>query len=87
MVLHDVRNAVNIYGDSALINNYVDQLLTTIGSSLDDPTQYDYWDHVDYLITLARKKGLYKALVPVWGSNVKSGRTTIKNAHKTNARW
>jgi len=80
MVLHDVRNAVNIYGDSALINNYVDQLLTTIGSSPDAPTQYDDWDHVDYLTTLAREKGLYKALVPVWVSNVKSGSITKEKA-------
>lgn len=80
MVLHDVRNAVNIYGDSALINCKADRPLTTSGNSPDDPEQYDFWDHVDYLIDLAREKGLCMALVPVWGSNVKNGSVTCSEA-------
>ena len=34
---------------------------------------YDYWDRVDEIVKLAEQKGLYMALVPVWGGNVKSG--------------
>jgi hypothetical protein len=72
MVLHNV-SAVNVYGDSALLNKNVGTPLVTQGSSFADDTQYDYWDHVDYIIDLAAKKNLYMALVPVWGSNVKAG--------------
>ncbi len=40
-----------------------------------DPTQpevtagddYDYWDHVDYIIDLAASLGLYIGLLPTWG--------------------
>lgn len=73
MILHDVPNAVNAYGDSALINRDVSKPDTTAGNSFADSTQYDFWDHVDYIIDKAAEKGIYMALVPVWGSNVKAG--------------
>ncbi|MFO7620521.1 MAG: glycoside hydrolase family 140 protein [Bacteroidales bacterium] len=80
MVLHDVRRAVNVYGDSALQSNDTGRPFTTPGSSADNPSEYDYWDHVDYLIDLAGEKGLYVALVPVWGSNVRNGSVTRESA-------
>ncbi len=36
MVLHNVRNAVNAYGDIAIVNHRVDKPLITPGSSFDD---------------------------------------------------
>lgn len=86
MVLHNIRKAVNIYGDSALVNCQVDKPFTTPGDSFDDSEQYDFWDHVDYLVNLAGRKGLYLAMVPVWGSNVKSGKVTVAQAG-TYAKW
>jgi hypothetical protein len=82
MVLHNVSKAVNIYGDSALINNDIERPLTTPGSSPDDAGQYDYWDHVDYMVDLARGKGIYIALVPVWGSNIRGGNINSEKAGK-----
>ena len=82
MVLQNILKDVNFYGDSALINHTIDLPLTTPGNSPDDPEQYDYWDNVDYFIKLAAKKGLYMALVPVWGTNVRSGHVTIEQARK-----
>jgi hypothetical protein len=81
MVLHSL-NAVNIYGDSALINYRIDQPRTTPGNSFDNQEEYDFWDHVDYLIDMAAQKGLYMALVPVWGSNVRSGHVSREQAGK-----
>lgn len=72
MVLHGVT-AQNVYGDSALINKDVAHPLVTEGSAFEQPEQYDYWDHVDYVIDEAGKRGIYMALVPVWGGNVKAG--------------
>ncbi|HET7899415.1 MAG TPA: DUF4038 domain-containing protein, partial [Flavisolibacter sp.] len=72
MVLHTVA-AINAYGDSALKHQNVATPLTTPGSSFADAKQYDYWDHIDYIVDLAARKGIYMAMVPVWGSNVKSG--------------
>ena len=82
MVLHDVRNAVNAYGDSAITNHQVDKPLITPGSSFDDPLQYDFWDHADWVIDVAASKGIYMALVPVWGSNVRAGNVTTEQAER-----
>jgi hypothetical protein len=68
MVLHTL-SSTNLSGDSALIHK-------NIGT----PKFGAYWENLDFAIDLAAKKGLYMALVPVWGSNVKSGRVTLKQA-------
>ena len=81
MLVHDVAD-VNAYGDSALVNKKVSTPLITRGKSFADLNEYDYWDHVDYIIQLAAQKGLYMALVPVWGSNVKSGWVKNEQAKK-----
>ena len=82
MAIQNTGKAVNIYGDSALFDQNIELPYTTTGNSFDDPEQYDYWDHVDYLINLAREKGLYIALVPFWGSNVRNGSLTGVKAEK-----
>ncbi|MDQ3846146.1 MAG: glycoside hydrolase family 140 protein [Bacteroidota bacterium] len=85
MVLHGL-GVVNAYGDSALVNKNVATPKTTPGNSFADATQYDFWDHVDYIIDLAAQKGLYMGLVPVWGSNVKAGWVSEDDA-RTYAKW
>jgi len=80
MLLHDLKHAVNRYGDSALINANVSRPATTPGSGFDDKNAYDFWDHADFIIDEAAKRGLYMALVPVWGSNVKEGWVTPEEA-------
>lgn len=85
MVLHTTA-AANVYGDSALINKNVAHPKTTPGSSFSDAAQYDFWDHVDYIIDVAAQKGLFIALVPVWGTNVKNGWVSRDDA-ATYAKW
>lgn len=79
MVLHTVPE-VNVYGDSAMVNKDVSKPLVTEGNDPKDSVQYDYWDHVDYIVDEAAKKGLFMALVPVWGSPVKAGLVSTKQA-------
>ena len=79
MVLHSV-GAVNVYGDTALVSGDVARPVTTVGGDPADPHQYDYWDHVDWVVGEAGKRGLYMALVPVWGSNVRAGNVTSDQA-------
>lgn len=79
MVLHDVSN-VNRYSDSALIDRDPSMPRTTPGNDVNDPLAYDFWDHVDFVIDAAAERGIYMALVPVWGHNVKSGRVNTKQA-------
>lgn len=85
MVLH-VLNAKNIYGDSAIIGENVAKPMVTEGASFADSLQYDFWDHMDYVIDLAADRGIYMALVPVWGGNVKSGKVSREDA-STYAKW
>lgn len=85
MVLHDVK-LTNVYGDSALVNGDVSKPYVTEGDAFDDDEAYDYWDHVDYMVHLAAQKGLYMAMVPVWGSNVKHGDVSLSQA-KQYASW
>jgi hypothetical protein len=72
MMLHTL-GAKNVYGDSALVGQNLSRPLVTEGNLFADTTQYDFWDHMDYVIDLAAEKGLYVGLVPVWGGNVTHG--------------
>lgn len=67
MVLHGL-GVTDTNGDSALIKRNVAQPNIKPGPG------NDYWDHVDFVVSEAAKRGIYMALVPVWGSNVKEGK-------------
>ncbi|MDB4582194.1 glycoside hydrolase family 140 protein [Draconibacterium sp.] len=79
MVLHELK-VKNFYGDSALVNRDASQPKVTPGNSFKNETEYDFWDHMDYVIRLAEKKGIYIALVPVWGSNVRAVKVSRQEA-------
>ena len=38
----------------------------------------NFWNHIDFIVDEAAKRGIYRALVPLWGSNVKAGGITIQ---------
>jgi hypothetical protein len=71
MLVHDINLGVNAYGDSSLHNKDVSKPVITPDKSFEKPAEYDFWDHVDYIIDEAAKRGIYMALVPVWGGNIK----------------
>lgn len=76
MVLHGL-NVTNFYGDSALIGkNVATPKLAPNGSG----DHLGYWENLDFVADLAAKKGIYLALVPVWGTNVVSGKVSLKEA-------
>jgi len=64
----------NVYGDEAFESAGQRPDPTrprlTPGADPADAAQYDYWDHVDHLVGLARRLGLYVILLPTWGSGV-----------------
>lgn len=72
MVLHDLKNTKNFYGDEAMVNSDVSKALITPGKNYANSDGYDYWDHVEWVIDEAAKRNIFLALVPVWGSNVKA---------------
>ncbi|MGC4102906.1 glycoside hydrolase family 140 protein [Ferruginibacter sp.] len=62
MLLHEL-NITNAYGDSALVNKDISK-----------PNQNfvnNYWTNADFVIREAAKRGIYIALVPIWGGNIK----------------
>ena len=71
----------NPYGDLPFIDKDVTRPATTPGSDPGDAAQYDYWDHVDFLISLAESKGMYVGLIPAWWDHYRAGLV-----NKTNAR-
>lgn len=68
----------SVNGSPALDNGDLSKPLITEGKDVNDSTQYDYWDNMDFLVSEAQKEGLYMAIVPVWGSNVRDGHVSRK---------
>lgn len=70
ILLHELPE-VNVYGKSAFAGEFESVDWASILGKPYDSNSYDFWDHVDYIISLAAQKGIYMALVPIWGSEVK----------------
>ena len=60
----------NRYGDYPLNNEDPTQLLITPGNNPANAYEYDYWDHVDFIVAKAAEKGMYIGLLPTWGDKV-----------------
>jgi hypothetical protein len=83
MLIHDITLGANTYGDSSIHNQDVSKPVITAGKDFNNLLQYDYWDHVDYIIDEAAKRGMYMALVPVWGGNIKHINATQAKSYAT----
>jgi hypothetical protein len=77
-ILHSVRST-NAYGMAALVDADPARPNVTPGSDPEKQGEYDYWDHVDWLVDTAASKGIYLAIVASWGSNMRSGRINAGN--------
>ena len=60
----------NRYGDLPLVDEDPTRLATTAGANPANETEYDYWDHVDFIINRIAYKGMYVGLLPAWGDKV-----------------
>ncbi len=64
----------NVYGDQPFeqINGKWDPTrpVITLGSRPDNRTEYDYWDHLNYIIKTAELNQMYVILLPTWGNYV-----------------
>jgi hypothetical protein len=57
----------NPYGKLPLIDNDPTKPAITAGADPKKPDQYDYWDHVEYIVDEANRLGMYAGLLPTWG--------------------
>ena len=78
MVLHSLSET-DFYGDSALNNRNIAN-----PKIADANYPNNYWNNIDWVLKKAEEKGIYIALVPVWGSVVKSAHIN-QNQAKTYA--
>jgi len=60
----------NAYGSLPLINGDPAKLKITPGNDTTKAGEYDYWDHVDFIIKTADELGIYIGLLPCWGEYV-----------------
>lgn len=60
----------NRYGDFPFINFNPVLPAITPGNNPDDSIQYDYWDHIDFVIEEAARRGMYIGLLPAWGDKL-----------------
>lgn len=71
-------NAANAYGHRPFAGEENDpntsEPLLVEGGSANVPN--DYWDHADYVVDAIKARGMYLALLPVWGSEL------ITNTHQ-----
>jgi hypothetical protein len=61
----DVPNA---HGDLPLVERDPARPALTPGADPRDPAAYDYWDHVDFIVEEANRRGIYVGLLPTWGA-------------------
>lgn len=73
-------HTVNAYGDSALVGRDLGLPKVTEGNTFTKSGEYDYWDHVDYIVGKAAEKGIKIGMVPIWGNAVKNGKTSAAQA-------
>lgn len=74
MVMNTIP-AINTYGKWALPDGFN-------FNEIDKKGDYGYWDHMDYILKTAERKGIYIGMVCVWGSPVKQGKMTVEDAKK-----
>lgn len=66
----DGLHTPNRYGDFPLLDDDPARLAVTPGSNPANAAEYDYWDHVDWVVKEAAERGLYIGLLPTWGDKV-----------------
>lgn len=63
----------NAYGSLPLLDKDPARPAVTPGADPNNATQYDYWDHVEYIVDQANRLGLYIGLLPSWGAWLDDG--------------
>lgn len=73
MQVMDKVGTRNIYGQSATPEGFNFK-------NIDKKGVYGYWDHMDFIIKMAEKKGIYIGMVCIWGGPVNHGDMDVNQA-------
>ena len=60
----------NFYGDFPLKDSLISQPAVTPGNNPNNEREYDYWDHVEWIIEKAAKMQIKIGLLPCWGEYI-----------------
>ncbi len=80
MVLHSLADTTNAYGIPAIAGSDIASPNVIPGSEMGPGGGYDFWDHLEWALKQAEARGIYLALVPVWGSNIEPYHVTAEQA-------
>jgi hypothetical protein len=69
----------NAHGDLPLVDKDPARPAITPGNSPGNAQEYDYWDHVDYIVDEANKRGLYIGFLPTWARWARDEKDRIFN--------
>ena len=78
MVLHTSK-MTNRYDAPALVDGDPGRPRTTPGKDPVKAGEYDYWDHLDWVVERAAAHGIYVAMVPAWGDLAMERQLNEKN--------
>jgi hypothetical protein len=78
MVLHTASDR-NAYGDPALVDSDPARPASTPGARFECADEYDFWDHVDWVVDAAALREIRVAMVAAWGSIVRNGTLNEQN--------
>ena len=78
MVLH-TNKMTNRYDAPALVEGDPGRPRTTPGKDPAKAGEYDYWDHLDWVVERAAAHGIYVAMVPAWGDLAMERQLNEKN--------
>lgn len=93
------NDAGNYYGAAPLTPGAAAHPATTPGNRVDVKGEYDYWDHIEWVLDRAAERGIYMGMVACWHSVVDKGIINRENAesyarfladrykNKTNVVW
>lgn len=65
--------SMNAYGQQSLIDGFNFK-------NIDRKGVYGYWDHMDYIVRTAARKGIYIGMVCIWGTPVSKGSMSVEEA-------
>ncbi len=80
----------NAYGDTTYSSFDITKPIITPGNNPNNEEEYDYWDHVDYIVDLAAEYGIYIGMTTTWrdlhnqDKNLNKEKAEIFAAHLAN---
>ncbi len=81
LIAHAHYMGPNVYGDIPFENENFLRPLITVGDEPSNPEEYDWWDHLEFIIQECVKREMFVCLLPTWreqwNQEKNEARTTI----------